>query len=75
MPENEALAKKIKSLRKVMHETQFEFAENCGISIETLSLIERQKTNPQLGTLQKISAYTNLTVAELLEITTAEGDE
>ena len=68
MPENAALAQRIKRLRKTMHETQFEFASNCGISIETLSLIERQKTNPTLETMQKIAAYTNLTVAELLEI-------
>lgn len=51
-----------------MQQTQFEFASNCGISIETLSLIERQKTNPTLETMQKIAAYTDLTVAELLEI-------
>ncbi len=67
MPENETLAQKIKQVRKNMHETQFEFASNCGISIETLSLIERQKTNPTLETIQKIAAYTNLSVAELLE--------
>ena len=68
MPENAALAQKIKYLRKIMQQTQFEFASNCGISIETLSLIERQKTNPTLETMQKIAAYTDLTVAELLEI-------
>ena len=68
MPENAALSKKIKQIRKIMNETQFEFASNCGISIETLSLIERERTNPNLATLQKIAAYTDHTVAELLEI-------
>lgn len=69
MPENAALAKAVKTLRKEMQQNQFEFASNCGISIETLSLIEREKTNPRLETIQKIAAYTDLTVAELLKIT------
>lgn len=69
MPENAALAKAVKTLRKEMQQNQFDFASNCGISIETLSLIEREKTNPRLETIQKIAAYTDLTVAELLKIT------
>lgn len=68
MPENRALANTVKHIRKTMHQNQFEFASNCGISVETLSLIERQRTNPTLETMQKIAAYTDLTVAELLEI-------
>lgn len=68
MPENKALADAVKLLRKSLHQNQFEFASNCGISIETLSLIERQKTNPTLETIQKIAAYADLTVADLLKI-------
>ena len=40
-PEFEALAKRVKAIRKAMDENQIEFAEHCGINVETLSLIER----------------------------------
>ncbi len=68
MPEREALAKHLKEFRKINKETQFEFAANVGISIEELSLIEREIANPSLDTLQKIAAYTGSTVSELLRV-------
>ena len=68
MPEREALAKYLKEFRKINKETQFEFAANVGISIEELSLIEREIANPSLDTLQKIAAYTGNTVSELLRV-------
>ena len=68
MPEREALAKYLKEFRKINKETQFEFAANVGISIEELSLIEREIANPSLDTLQKIAAYTGSTVSELLRV-------
>ncbi len=68
MPEVKTLAEKSKQLRKEMNESQIEFAYHCGICTETLSLIEREKADPRLSTVQKIAAYTNKTVAELLEI-------
>ena len=68
MPEREALAKYLKEFRKINKETQFEFAANVGISIEELSLMEREITNPSLDTLQKIAAYTGNTVSELLRV-------
>ena len=68
MPEREALAKHLKEFRKINKETQFEFAANVGISIEELSLIEREIANPSLDTLQKIAAYTGSTVSELLQV-------
>ena len=68
MPEREALAKYLKEFRKINKETQFEFAANVGISIEELSLIEREIANPSLDTLQKIAAYTGSTVSELLQV-------
>lgn len=66
MPEREALANYLKEYRRQFHETQFEFAANIGISVESLSLLERAKGNPNLDTLQKIAAYTGDTVSELL---------
>lgn len=68
MTELENLAKNIKSIRMESEESQMEFAFNCGISTETVSLLERMKANPSLETLQKIAAYTGHTVSELLEI-------
>lgn len=69
MPEMKALAVKTKMIRKVIfHETQLEFAQNCGISPDELSDIENQHANPRLTTLQNIAAYTGLTVSELLDV-------
>lgn len=67
MDEQSILSKKLKSIREEINESQMEFAYNCGISTETLSLIEREKVNPNLDTLQKIAAYLGITVSELLK--------
>ncbi len=66
MPENKILAENLKKIRKDMKKSQIEFAAECGISTEILSLIEREKTDPKLSTLKKIAAYTDHTVAELV---------
>ena len=68
MPEARILAQKSKEIRREMHERQMEFAYHCGICTETLSLIEREKADPRLSTVQKIAAYANKTVSELLEV-------
>ena len=68
MPECEALAKRLKEIRKEMELSQMEFAAECGISTEILSLIEREKTDPKLSTLQKISAYVGCEVSELIKV-------
>lgn len=68
MPEYEALAKNLKKIRKEKNETQFEFASNCGVSEEEISLMERKKTDPKLSTLQNIAAYTSRTVSDLLKV-------
>ncbi|MBP3480402.1 MAG: helix-turn-helix transcriptional regulator [Clostridia bacterium] len=60
------LAKKIRAARKKLRQSQTEFAFNCDISVETLSLIEREETDPRLSTIQKIAAYLGTTVRELL---------
>ncbi len=67
MPENAVLAKNLKEIRKQLHESQMEFAAHCGISTEELSLLERERSNPQLSTIQKVAAYTDRTVANLLQ--------
>lgn len=68
MPENRVLSKNVKKIRKEMEKSQIEFAADCGISTEILSLIEREKANPKLNTLQMIASYTGYTVAELLDV-------
>lgn len=67
MPECEALSKNVKEIRKSMNLSQMEFAAECGISTEILSLIERQKTDPRLSTIQKIAAFTDVNVYDLLK--------
>ncbi len=68
MPECEALSYNLRRIRKKMHKNQFEFAEECGICVETLSTLEREQGDPKLSTLQKIAAYADCEVAELIEI-------
>lgn len=68
MPECEALAKNVKKIRQKMELSQMEFAAECGISTEILSLIEREKTDPKLSTLQKMAAYVGCEVAELIKV-------
>lgn len=66
MTELENLAVNIRTLRKELGQSQIEFGFNCGISMETVSLLECMKVNPTLETIQKIAAYTGKTVIELL---------
>ena len=66
MPEYDALSKNIRKIRQELNLSQMQFAFKCGVSIDIISQIERQKTNPRLSTLQKIAAYTGQRVADLL---------
>lgn len=68
MPECEALAKNVYRIRHEMELSQMEFAAECGISTEELSLIEREKTDPKLSTLQKMAAYIGCEVSELIKV-------
>ena len=60
------IAKKLKDYRDKHNINQFEFADEVGISRETLSLIERCRTNLTLDTLDLLAVRMNVTVAELL---------
>lgn len=72
MPEIEVLGKRLKAYRCLNKETQEEFAEHVGISMEEVSNIERCNTDPRLSTIQKIAAYMGETVSDLLEAETKE---
>ena len=66
MPEIKFLAKNIKKIRKEMQETQLDFAAHCGLGTGTLNAIERELSDPKLSSIQKIAAYVDMTVPELL---------
>lgn len=68
MPEKNALAKQLKTYRRLQRMTQFEFSEVTDLSVEEISLLERAETDPKLSTLQNLAAYMGVTVSELLEI-------
>ncbi len=75
MPEKAALAKFTITDRHKKGESQFTYAEKCGVSTEYLSLIEREKANPSLETLQRIAAYSGATVAEILTVHKSNNSE
>ena len=66
MPETINLSHNIRNIRKILNISQIEFAADCGISTEILSLLERGKTDPKLSTIQKISAYVGCETVDLL---------
>ena len=66
MPECIILSKNLKMIRDRMDISQIELAAECGISTETLSLLEREQTDPKLSTIQKIASYLGCGVADLL---------
>ena len=63
----EILARNLKLIRKVKRINQVDFAKGCGISLETLATIEKQKANPKISTLQKIAKYAGCNMPELLK--------
>ena len=67
MPEFEALAHNLKLIRKVKQINQEDFAAECGISVETLSLLECEKVDFRMTTLQKIAAYVGCETPELIK--------
>lgn len=66
MPEKEYFAKNMKRFREVNNLTQFEAGEDMGLSKDTISKIEREKTKPNVETAQKAAAFMGITVSELL---------
>ncbi len=59
------LAQKVKHYREANNLSQFEFAEDCGISEDLVSLIERTKDNVTIDTLDLLAVRMNISVAEL----------
>lgn len=65
--ERELLASKIKDFRQQENLNQFDFAEDCGISKDTISLIERENANVRLDTVQLLASRMGITVSELFQ--------
>lgn len=72
MPEFEKVADRLRKVRRKLKLNQSDFASHCGLSTETISLIEREETDIKLSTLQKIASFTGLTVSELLDLNTPD---
>lgn len=66
MNEATILSSFLKRTRQNLNQSQFEFASNCGISTEALSMYEREKCSPKLDTLGKIASYLGIDVADML---------
>jgi len=56
------IGQKIKDRRKIMSVSQSQLANYTGLSVVTLSQIERGKANPSLETLNEIFHYLNLEI-------------
>lgn len=56
------LGKKIKDRRKTISMSQSKLADYTGLSVVTLSQIERGKANPSLETLNEIFYFLNLEI-------------
>lgn len=67
LPEKRILAECVLFHRIRLEETQEIFAEGCDISVEMVSLIERQMTNPSFEVLVKISWHIEMSVSDMLK--------
>lgn len=62
---NYIMSEKIRSIRHEKYdETQEEFAERCGISVETLSNLERAAVSPKFETVCKIAFAAGISLDE-----------
>ena len=66
MTEIEALSANLKRFRNISNETQETFAENCGVSTDEVSLLERKLTDPKLSTILSIASYMGISVSDSL---------
>jgi transcriptional regulator with XRE-family HTH domain len=59
-------AANIRRLRSKKHLSQRALAEDVGISVSYVSMLERGQRSPPLGTIEKIARALRVTPAELL---------
>ena len=65
LPYKKILADNLILFRKRKHISQLDLAMSSDVSKETISLIERESANVTLDKLERICAYTGLTLSEL----------
>ena len=63
--EKEQLARNLRNYRRENGINQFEFAEDCGVSLETIGRIERGKSNTTIETMELIAARIGVRLADL----------
>lgn len=66
-----ALGAAIRELRDKRGVTQEDLAHDAGVTVGTLSLIERGKSNPAWGTVKRIASALDTTMSDLAK--RAEG--
>lgn len=65
MPYRRILADNLIRFRKLEKITQAEISLRSAVSIDTISLIERESTNVTLDVLERLASYTGLTIPQL----------
>ncbi|MBQ4630115.1 MAG: helix-turn-helix transcriptional regulator [Clostridia bacterium] len=65
MPYRKILADNLLAFRKSENLSQEEISSRADVSKDTISLIERERSNVRLDILEKIASYTGLTIPEL----------
>ncbi len=62
-----ALGERIRALRRLLELTQKEFAERTDISVSYLSMLERARRTPPIGTLARVAEELGVTVSQLFD--------
>lgn len=65
--ERKNVAQRMRNYRRDRGINQFEFSQECGISEDTVGLMERKRANATLDTLELVAMRMGITVAELLQ--------
>ena len=61
------LGAKLRMLRKAHRYTLMDVSSETGLSVSFLSDVERDRTKPSLGTLEKLAAFYQMTINDLLD--------
>lgn len=70
-----ALGKAIREFRKKRSVTQEDLAHDAGITVGTLSLIERGRSNPAWGTVRRIAAALDVSIDKIAALAVTKERE
>jgi transcriptional regulator with XRE-family HTH domain len=65
--EEERLGERIREIRNCKGFTQKQMAEKSKLNINTLSMVEKGKTSPSIGTLQRLARALDVPIAEFFD--------